>query len=443
MKKYFWNLFILLFVFISLKGFAQTSSPDSLLAAPEIFSIVETMPSFPGGEEKLFQYLANNTRYPLQEKINGISGTVYVSFVVEADGSLSNIRMVKEIQNAPGFSVEALRVVSEMPSWIPGIQHGVAVPVKYTLPLRWIVQIHTPKWFEVMQEGSLLLDKGNPKEAIVKFNYALRLSPNQVEVLFERAAAYLNSNDNMAACTDWFTIMKNTTQANLYNEAKTFHNEYCRKAETSNAYKEVFNVQKENKNIREGEYKKYFYTMLLSEGQYSNNSKEGEWINYHNGKITQKGSYENDKKNGTWTYFRDNNKVSDHFYTDSILDSVYVYYENTSVHSKLIYASDGKSSEDYYRNGNIKEDTFWNEGIKNKKIYFSNGNLHRHTVFKEGYPYHDLIFLDVLGNKLIKGEVINGNGIFINYAIDSLNQINHTLTCELKEGLPDGLYSYK
>ena len=103
------------------------------------FVIVEEMPMFPGGEEAMFKYFTKNLEYPLEEKNNNISGTVFVSFVVEPDGSISNTELLREIKGAPGLNKETLRAVSEMPKWTPGYQRGLPIRVQYNLPVRWVL----------------------------------------------------------------------------------------------------------------------------------------------------------------------------------------------------------------------------------------------------------------------------------------------------------------
>lgn len=104
----------------------------------EIFTIVETMPSFPGGEEALFKFLGKNIDYPQMAADAGITGMVYVTFVIEKDGSVSDARILKGIGG--GCDEEALRVVKQMPKWSPGKQRGKSVKVQYNLPVRFILK---------------------------------------------------------------------------------------------------------------------------------------------------------------------------------------------------------------------------------------------------------------------------------------------------------------
>ena len=104
----------------------------------EIFKIVEEMPSYPGGEQKLMEYVAKNIKYPQIARETGIQGRVYVNFVVEPDGSVSNVSVLRGIGG--GCDEEAVRVVKGMPKWKPGKQRGKAVRVSYMLPVNFKLQ---------------------------------------------------------------------------------------------------------------------------------------------------------------------------------------------------------------------------------------------------------------------------------------------------------------
>src|SRR5690554_1807638 len=103
-----------------------------------IFTIVEEMPSFPGGEAAMIKYLAQNTRYPPMAKEAGIEGTVYVTFVVNENGEVSDVRVLRSIGG--GTDEEAIRVVQNMPRWTPGKQRGKPVRVQYNLPIRFTLR---------------------------------------------------------------------------------------------------------------------------------------------------------------------------------------------------------------------------------------------------------------------------------------------------------------
>ena len=104
----------------------------------EIFQIVEEMPSYPGGEQKLMEYVAKNIKYPQIARETGIQGRVFVGFVVEPDGSVSNVKVLRGIGG--GCDEEAMRVIKSLPKWKPGKQRGKAVRVSYQIPVNFKLQ---------------------------------------------------------------------------------------------------------------------------------------------------------------------------------------------------------------------------------------------------------------------------------------------------------------
>ena len=111
---------------------AESSAPKKVFTG-KVYEIVEDMPTFPGGVTELMNYLSKNTHYPAATKRDGIQGRVVVSFIVEPDGSISNVKLVRSVD--ANLDREALRVVSEMPNWTPGKQGGNKVRVRYSLPI--------------------------------------------------------------------------------------------------------------------------------------------------------------------------------------------------------------------------------------------------------------------------------------------------------------------
>ena len=105
------------------------------VAEEPIFTVVENEPEFPGGMEALYRYLAQNIKYPQLARENGITGKVYVTFVVERDGSIANPKVLRDIGG--GCGAEAIRVVKSMPKWTPGKQRGKAVRVQFNLPVNF------------------------------------------------------------------------------------------------------------------------------------------------------------------------------------------------------------------------------------------------------------------------------------------------------------------
>ncbi|MCL3850707.1 MULTISPECIES: energy transducer TonB [Parabacteroides] len=107
-------------------------------SAQQIFTVVETMPEFPGGQGELLKYLAKSIKYPVIAQENGIQGRVTCSFVVNRDGSIVDAEVIRGVD--PSLDKEALRVINSMPKWSPGKQRGKPVRVKYTVPVTFRLQ---------------------------------------------------------------------------------------------------------------------------------------------------------------------------------------------------------------------------------------------------------------------------------------------------------------
>ena len=129
MKKILLTAFAVTFLF-TVKGQSVTiTNKDS----GKVFTSVETTPKFPGGFEQFYHYLSTNIHYPDQSYKNNEQGLVVVVMVVEKDGSLSNIRVVRSV--SPLLDQEAIRVMGICPKWIPAMQNGQIVRAKYAVPI--------------------------------------------------------------------------------------------------------------------------------------------------------------------------------------------------------------------------------------------------------------------------------------------------------------------
>ena len=104
----------------------------------EVFLVVEEDPEFPGGLGALSQFIADNIKYPQLAKENNITGKVFVSFVVEKDGSVGQVKVLRDIGG--GCGAEAVRVVKSMPKWKPGKQRGKPVRTQFNLPVNFDLQ---------------------------------------------------------------------------------------------------------------------------------------------------------------------------------------------------------------------------------------------------------------------------------------------------------------
>ena len=124
----------------------EVLKPKEVIAQPEppkeeetkVFDVVEVMPTFPGGQGALFEWLSKNIKYPVVAEENGVQGRVIVTFVVERNGSITDVQVAKSVD--PSLDKEAVRVVKAMPHWIPGKQNGSAVRVKFTVPVTFRLQ---------------------------------------------------------------------------------------------------------------------------------------------------------------------------------------------------------------------------------------------------------------------------------------------------------------
>lgn len=150
-------------------GTAPTAFPKPRTSTDQVFTVVEVMPEFPGGQEALLQFLAKTVKYPVIAQENGIQGRVTASFIVENDGSVTDIEVIRGVD--PSLDKEAIRVLSTMPKWTPGKQRGQDVAVKYTVPVTFRLQGKTDsnnpeqqnKQEEMVDNGIVVVGYGEQK----------------------------------------------------------------------------------------------------------------------------------------------------------------------------------------------------------------------------------------------------------------------------------------
>ena len=121
------------FALMTMSVQAQTNTPS-----PEVFDKVEVMPEYPGGMTAMIDFMIQNVKYPKEAEKQKLEGRTLVSFIVEKDGSLSEIEVLKS--SHPLLDNEALRVVGEMPKWKPGQQKGKPVRVRFVLPVSFALK---------------------------------------------------------------------------------------------------------------------------------------------------------------------------------------------------------------------------------------------------------------------------------------------------------------
>lgn len=124
-------MFILCFAGFTQQVYSQNSSIEE----SAIFTKVDKMPEYPGGQVALVKYLSKNIKYPSKFKKNKINGRVFVSFVIDKDGKVVTPKIVKSLNEE--CDAEALRVISKMPDWIPGEKNGIKVAVQFGLPVNF------------------------------------------------------------------------------------------------------------------------------------------------------------------------------------------------------------------------------------------------------------------------------------------------------------------
>ena len=117
---------------------AAPEPPKHVVEETKTFTVVEQMPMYPGGDAALMGYLRDNIKYPTVAAENGVQGRVVVGFVVERDGSITDVNILRGVD--PSLDREAMRVVKSMPRWNPGKQNGSAVRVKYQVPVSFRLQ---------------------------------------------------------------------------------------------------------------------------------------------------------------------------------------------------------------------------------------------------------------------------------------------------------------
>lgn len=129
MKKLFLLSVMAIFSFLTANAQKTVVSEKN----QKVYDTVDQLPEFPGGMPALMEYLMNNVKYPKDAEKQKVEGRVLVQFVVETDGSISDVKVAKEV--FPSLDAEGIRVVQAMPKWTPGKHKGKFVRVQYTLPI--------------------------------------------------------------------------------------------------------------------------------------------------------------------------------------------------------------------------------------------------------------------------------------------------------------------
>jgi TonB family protein len=174
-----------------------------------VFDVVEEMPQFPGGASALLEFLSKNIRYPKEAFDANKGGRVIASFVIETDGSISEVKVVKSVE--PSLDEEAIRVINAMPNWTPGKQSGKAVRVKYTVPINFRL------------DGSKAKDNANAKvmQAASTGNFFLTTGdPTKTPLIIvdDKEVAYENLKTIAPEDVESINVLKDQAAVNIYGE---------------------------------------------------------------------------------------------------------------------------------------------------------------------------------------------------------------------------------
>ncbi|WP_028902418.1 MULTISPECIES: energy transducer TonB [unclassified Prevotella] len=126
---------VLVMALMALFGLTTVSAQKTVVAKKnqQVFDVVEQMPEYPGGMAAMVEYLSKNVKYPADAEKKKVEGKVFVTFVVDTDGSITDVTLMKKV--FPSLDAEAMRVISAMPKWVPGKQRGQVVRVRFTVPI--------------------------------------------------------------------------------------------------------------------------------------------------------------------------------------------------------------------------------------------------------------------------------------------------------------------
>ena len=202
--------------------------PQAVTSDDRTFDVVEQMPEFPGGMKECLNFLARNVKYPTKAQEAGKQGRVIVQFIVQKDGSLSDLHVLRPVD--PWLDAEAIRVIGTMPKWKPGMQHGQAVAVKFTLPVTF------------MLEGTNNQPKAGDNDIVV-VGYGVTPAPQKSEVPVAIVQMFQNGKDGLGKeealpmvlidkteastetmnkldpqCIESITVLKDASATDIYGE---------------------------------------------------------------------------------------------------------------------------------------------------------------------------------------------------------------------------------
>lgn len=199
-------------VFISLLSGRCVAQNDG--ASTEPSTIIEKMPVYPGGDKALLNYIAHNVRYPSEAKENGITGVVNVSYIVTSEGRIDSVKVAKSAH--PLLDAEAVRVVSTVTGYSPGLKFGTPVPIQMTVPIRFVLRNNN----DGCVDGVAAFEAGVYGSAIEKLNRCINQGGDISEAVLVRAKCFMKTGDASAALKDLEFVVRSkgtwATEALMY-----------------------------------------------------------------------------------------------------------------------------------------------------------------------------------------------------------------------------------
>lgn len=231
--KFLVYIFLILFAKVSLAQKDSSSIDNHALTQgkPEIFSVVEEMPEFPGGVQQMMKFIQINSVYPIAMKEKNIGGKVFLKFVVNETGDVKDVTVLKS-SVVKELDEEAKLMMSYMPKWKPGKQNGKGVSVYFNIPVSYglgepyfIFNVNSKN--EAYLEAKTNLEKGDTNSALSN----LKKSEDQsdVDILYTMGVIYSMRKKNDEACVMYKKINELYGSSNnaIVNNAKSYQQKYC------------------------------------------------------------------------------------------------------------------------------------------------------------------------------------------------------------------------
>jgi TonB family protein len=231
--KYLVYIFLFLFVKVSFTQKDSSSIDNHALniGNPEIFTVVEEMPEFPGGSQQMLKFIAINSRYPESVKEKNIGGKVFLKFVVSEIGAVKDVTILKS-SGIKELDEEAKIMMSYMPKWKPGKQNGNEVPVYFNLPVSYglgdpyfIFNVNNNNVDYLVAKKNL--EKGDVSSALANLKKAEDQS--DIDVLYISGVIYSLKKNNKEACSCYAKIneLYGTSNNKIVSNAKEYQQKYC------------------------------------------------------------------------------------------------------------------------------------------------------------------------------------------------------------------------